>query len=54
MTKDGDNHWFVDKTKSTVGTNTVVTIARLDPNDQSATPRGVYFTVATAAAQLVA
>jgi len=54
MTKDGDNHWFVDKTKSTVGTNTVVTIARLDPNDQSATPRGVYFTVATASAQLVA
>jgi hypothetical protein len=54
MTKDGDNHWFVDKTKSTVGTNTVVTIARLDPNDQAATPRGVYFTVATASAQLVA
>jgi hypothetical protein len=54
MTKDGDNHWFVDKTKSTVGTNTVATIVKLDPNDQSATPRGVYFIIATASAQLVA
>lgn len=54
MTIDGDNHWYVDKTKSTVGTNTVATIVRLDPNDQSATPRGVYFVVQSAAAQLVA
>jgi hypothetical protein len=52
MTIDGDGHWYVDRTKSTVGTNTVVTIVRLDPNDQSATPRGVYFTVTNAAAQL--
>lgn len=43
MTKDTDNHWFVDKTKLTVGTNTCVIIVKLDPNDQSATPRGVYF-----------
>lgn len=43
MTKDADNHWFVDKTKTTVGTNTCVIIVKLDPNDQSATPRGVYF-----------
>jgi len=54
MTIDGDNHWFVDKTKSTVGTNTVVTIVKLDPNDQSATPRGVYFTIVPSAAQLPA
>lgn len=54
MTKDSDNHWYVDKTKTTVGTNTVVTIEKLDPNDQSATPRGVYFVVVPAAAQLVA
>lgn len=54
MTKDGDNHWFVDKTKSTVGTNTVVQVVKLDPNDQNATPRGVYFVVAAGAAQLVA
>lgn len=43
MSKDSDNHWYVDKTKTTVGTNTLVTIVKLDPNDQSATPRGVYF-----------
>ena len=54
MTIDADNHWYVDKTKSTVGTNTVVTIVKLDPNDQSATPRGVYFNVTNAAAQLQA
>jgi hypothetical protein len=53
MTIDADNHWFVDKTKSTVGTNTVVTIIKLDPNDQSATPRGVYFVVTTGAQQLI-
>jgi hypothetical protein len=54
MTIDGDGHWYVDKTKSTVGTNTVVTVVKLDPNDQSATPRGVYFVVTSGAAQLVA
>jgi len=54
MTKDSDNHWYVDRTKSTVGTNTVVTITKLDPNDQSASPRGVYFVVTSAAAQLTA
>jgi hypothetical protein len=52
MTKDADGHWFVDKTKTTVGTNTVVQIVKLDPNDISATPRGVYFVVANAAAQI--
>ena len=54
LTIDADNHWFVDKTKSTVGTNTVLTIVKLDPNDQSATPRGVYFVVTTAVQQLIA
>ena len=54
MTIDSDGHWFVDKTKSTVGTNTVVTVVRLDPNDQSASPRGVYFVVTPGAAQLQA
>lgn len=54
MTKDADGHWFVDKAKVTVGTNTVVTVVKLDPNDQSATPRGVYFTVNAGAAQIVA
>ncbi len=54
MTKDTDNHWFVDKTKATFGTNTVCTIIKLDPNDQSATPRGVYFTIDNASQQIVA
>lgn len=52
MTKDTDNHWFVDKTKT--GANAVVQIVKLDPNDLSATPRGVYFVVLPAAAQIVA
>lgn len=52
MTKDADNHWFVDKTKVTVGTNTVVVIVKLDPADQSASPRGVYFKFIKAAQQL--
>ncbi len=61
MTKDSDGHWYVDKTKTTVGTNTVVTITKLDPVDQGGyplsvpptTPRGVYFQVMPAAAQVV-
>lgn len=43
MTKDTDNHWYIDKAKNTAGTNTCVIIVKLDPNDQSASPRGVYF-----------
>jgi hypothetical protein len=54
LTKDADNHWYVDKTKATPGTNTVLTVVKLDPNDQSATPRGVYFTFLPAACQLFA
>lgn len=51
MTKDADNHWFVDKAKVTVGTNTVVQIVKLDPADQAAAPRGVYFVVIPGAQQ---
>jgi hypothetical protein len=40
MSIDTDNHWFVDKTKTTVGTNTCVKVLKLDPND---TLRGVHF-----------
>lgn len=47
LTKDTDNHWFLDKTAA--GANKVATIVKLDPNDQSATPRGVYFTLIAAA-----
>lgn len=42
ITKDSDNHWFFDTTKTTLGTNTVAMVVKLDPNDQSATPRGIY------------
>ena len=52
MTIDSDNHWYVDKTKT--GASAVVTVVKLDPNDQSASPRGVYFVVLPAAAQLTA
>jgi hypothetical protein len=52
LTLDSDGHWYVDKTKT--GGTAVVEIVRLDPNDQSALPRGVYFIVLPAAAQLVA
>jgi hypothetical protein len=47
LTKDADNHWFLDKTAA--GANKVATIVKLDPNDQSATPRGVYFVLIPAA-----
>lgn len=49
LTKDADNHWFVDKTNVA---NLVATITRLDPNDQSAAPRGVYFVITPAFQQL--
>src|SRR5258708_20010641 len=42
LTKDADNHWYVDKTNTT---NLVATIVKLDPADQSATPPGVYFII---------
>jgi hypothetical protein len=49
LTKDSDNHWYVDLTNTT---NLVATIIRVDPNDQSATPRGVYFVVTPAFQQV--
>jgi hypothetical protein len=54
MTKDSDNHWYVDTTKTTVGTNTVCRIVKIDPNDQAATKRGVYFVITSGQSQLVA
>lgn len=52
LTIDTDGHWYVDRTKT--GGSAVVEIVKLDPNDNSATPRGVYFVVLASAAQLVA
>lgn len=52
MTKDTDGHWYVDRTKANPGVNTVVTITKLDPQDQSATPRGVYFQILQTSSQM--
>lgn len=40
----GGNFWYVDKNKSTVGTNTVVTVVGLDPRDTPAAGTRVLFT----------
>jgi hypothetical protein len=45
LTKDADNHWFVDTGNTT---NLVATLIKIDPNDQSASPRGVYFIITQA------
>ncbi len=47
MTKDTDNHWYVDLAKVTAGTNTVVEVVAIDPYD----PRGVFFKIIAAAQQ---
>ena len=48
LTKDSDGHWYVDTTKSTPGTNTVVQVVDLDTVD---TARGVYFQFLNSALQ---
>jgi hypothetical protein len=40
----GSNFWYVDKNKSTVGTNTVLTVVGLDPRDTPAAGSRVLFT----------
>ena len=49
LTKDADNHWYVDKTNVA---NLVATIVKLDPADQSAAPRGVYIVITPAFQQI--
>lgn len=39
----GGNFWYVDKNKSTVGTNTVLTVVGLDPRDTPAAGTRVLF-----------
>jgi hypothetical protein len=51
MTKDSDGHWYVDKTKSTIGTNTMVQVVKLDPNDAA---RGVHIVVTRGQSQVLA
>ena len=51
LTKDADNHWFLD---TTTGASAAFTVVKLDPNDQSATPRGVYIVAVVGKVQQVA
>ena len=54
MTKDTDGHWYVDTTKTTVGTNTVVIVEAIDADYYaSPDPRGVFFSFDPSAAQLI-
>lgn len=50
MTKDTDGHWYVDRTKTNIGVNTVCTVLKLDPNDT----RGVQIMFTAGAAQIPA
>ena len=49
MTKDADGQWYVDKTKTTIGTNTVCRVVKLDPLD---TARGVHIVFIDAVQQI--
>lgn len=49
MTIDTDGHWYVDLTDTS---DVVCRIVKLDPDDQSATPRGVYFVIIPGSQQL--
>ena len=52
LTIDTNNYWYVDLAKTTVGTNTCVTVVGLDPRDMVGTVGGrVWFTVVPSAAQ---
>lgn len=43
LTKDSTGHWYVDKAKATVGTNTVVVIEAIDPSTGSVVNGNVLF-----------
>lgn len=51
LTADANGHWYVDKNKSTVGTNTVLEIVGIDPITGSIANGGVYFKFTQAASQ---
>lgn len=52
ITKDADNHWYVDRTKT--GANAVVKVVGLDPLDGPKLAGRVLFVVEAADAQIVA
>lgn len=49
LTKDTDGHWYIDKSKTTDGTNTVLEVVDLDAQD---TARGLYFKFLSSVQQL--
>lgn len=51
LTVDAGGHWYVDKNKSTVGTNTVVVIVGIDPITGSIVNGNVLFKITQAASQ---
>lgn len=51
LTVDAGGHWYVDKNKSTVGTNTVVEIVGIDPITGSIVNGNVLFKITKAASQ---
>ena len=51
LTKDATGHWYVDKNKSTAGTNTVVIIRALDPTTGSVVNGNVLVSFKIAIAQ---
>ncbi len=57
LTKDSDNHWYIDKAKTTDGVNTCVTIVERDALENGltdATRRSCYFQFIAAYVQLLA
>lgn len=52
LTKDANNHWYVDFGKTTVGTNTCVQMVDLDPIDGSIANARILFKIAPTSIQL--
>lgn len=51
MTKDSDGHWYVDRTKTTAGVNTVCKVVKLATENDA---RGVFIVFLESASQLPA
>lgn len=53
MSKDANNHWYIDFAKIIPGNNTVLVITQLDPIDGSVANARVYFQFLKSAMQIV-
>lgn len=53
MSKDANNHWYIDYAKTTPGVNTVLVLTELDPIDGSIANARVYFQFLKSAMQIV-